>query len=499
MTAENAAGANCNWTFPYAWVKDGGPNEGGSIESRDSGFQPLVCETAQDDGTGYNLWVIIENGGTVQFSTSIVLFDKATTTTAAPTTTTTTTAPATTTTTNAALTTTTDTISTTTTTQAPTTTTTTESTSTTSNTTSEDSRADNMAEGLKYAIPIVVYPLIVLSFLAATVADLSQSKILIKLGRILWISTTELYMCCRTLALVGTMQIMSAAQQKVARSNLFSLGMIPIPPFDSSWDWHNMHYDTQRTRRSLAAMTTLQSDRVTLDLTYTLTGVFIAQILIWLVRGTIRVAKENLLCCNVNSKTHVVHRLDTLLLFPGPELVFFILILPGLVKNTFASFSQSDTSDNDIFASILLILIIFPVSVMFVLISTKTSQRLQHETEFRTQIPIMARKLEIRKRGDYDFMIPYLHVRDEIIWVDVSENKEYESQYVKRFDAVFCDYRINSVMKLIPLFYFVMYFMEGFVLGIIDFHSKETALWFMVVMYVVISIMSLQILRISFM
>ena len=52
MTAENAAGANCNWTFPYAWVKDGGPNEGGSIESRDSGFQPLVCETAQDDNTG---------------------------------------------------------------------------------------------------------------------------------------------------------------------------------------------------------------------------------------------------------------------------------------------------------------------------------------------------------------------------------------------------------------------------------------------------------------
>ena len=97
----------------------------------------------------------------------------------------------------------------------------------------------------------------------------------------------------------------------------------------------------------------------------------------------------------------------------------------------------------------------------------------------------MARKLEIRKRGDYDFEIPYLHVRDEIIWVDVSENKEYESQYVKRFDAVFCDYRINSVMKLIPLFYFVMYFMEGFVLGIIDFHSKETAFWLMILMYVV--------------
>ena len=411
----------------------------------------------------------------------------------------------------------------------------------------------------------MVYPLILFSFLAATLADLSQSKILVKLGRILWISTTELYMCCRTLALVGTMQIMSAAQQKVARSNLFSLGMIPIPPFDSSWDWHNMHYDTQRTRRSLAAMTTLQSDRVTLDLTYTLTGVFIAQILIWFVRGSIRVAKENLLCCNVKSKTHAVHRLDNLLLFPGPELVFFILILPGLVKNTFASFSQSDTSDNDIFASILLIFIIFPVSVMFVLVSTwcssakpensnhilqvlrisdfityshhytlehyegrlyysltlllkctfedyenltrasrsntgtKTSQRLQHESEFRTQISKRSREHEIRKRGNYDFTIPYLHVRDEIIWVDVSENKEYESQYVKRFDAVFCDYRINSVMKFIPLFYFVMYFMEGFVLGIIDFHSKETALWFMVVMYVVISIMSLQMLRISFM
>ena len=246
-----------------------------------------------------------------------------------------------------------------------------------------------------------------------------------------------------------------------------------------------MHYDTERTRRSL--MTTLQSDRVTLDLTYTLTGVFIAHILIWFLRGSIRVAKENLLCCNVKSKTHAVHRLDNLLLFPGPELVFFILILPGLVKNTFASFSQSDTSDNDIFASILLILYIVPVSVMFVMVSTKTSQRLHHETEFRTQIPIMARKLEIRKSGDYNFEIPYLHVLDEIIWVDVSENKEYESQYVKRFDAVFCEYRITSVMKLIPLFYFVMYFMEGFVLGIIDFHSKETALWFMIVMYVVFS------------
>ena len=168
-----------------------------------------------------------------------------------------------------------------------------------------------------------------------------------------------------------------------------------------------MHYDTERTRRSL--MTTLQSDRVTLDLTYTLTGVFIAQILIWFVRGTIRVAKENLLCCNVNSKTHAVHRLDNLLLFPGPELVFFILILPGLVKNTFASFSQSDTSDNDIFASILLIFIIFPVSVMFVLVSTKTSQRLQHESEFRTQIS--KKQLEIGRRSDYDFTIPYLHVR----------------------------------------------------------------------------------------
>ena len=71
--------------------------------------------------------------------------------------------------------------------------------------------------------------------------------------------------------------------------------------------------------------------------------------------------------------------------------------------------SQSDTSDNDIFASILLIFIIFPVSVMFVLVSTKTSQRLQHESEFRTQIS--KKQLEIGKRSDYDFTIPYLHVR----------------------------------------------------------------------------------------
>ena len=153
------------------------------------------------------------------------------------------------------------------------------------------------------------------------------------------------------------------------------------------------------------------------------------------------------------------------------------------MKNTFASFSQSDTSENDIFASALLVLIIFPVSVMFVLISTKTSQRLQHESEFRNQIPIMAGKLEISKSGDYNFEIPYLHIRDEIIWVDISESKEYESQYAKRFDAVFYEYRIQSVMKLIPLFYFVMYFAEGFVLGIVDFHSNETALWCMVVMY----------------
>jgi len=159
------------------------------------------------------------------------------------------------------------------------------------------------------------------------------------------------------------------------------------------------------------------------------------------------------------------------------------------------------------------------VSLIYVVISLKTSQRLQHETEFRTKIKHMTRKLEFTDhKVEYDFQIPYLHIRDEIIWLDVSRDKRCESQYVKRFDPVFYEYvfflycavsshnrththayihyihfyrntlrryRIHGVIKLIPIFFFVMYFTEGFVLGVIDFHSNEIALWLMIVLYFV--------------
>ena len=161
------------------------------------------------------------------------------------------------------------------------------------------------------------------------------------------------------------MQIMSAAQRKSQDQSF-------------RWVWFRFHHSIRvglaqhalrHGKNTSLAMTTLQSDRVTLDLTYTLTGVFIAQILIWFVRGTIRVAKENL-CVVTSTARHMQCIVWTTCYFFRDPAFFFILILPGLVKNTFASFSQSDTSDNDIFASILLIFIIFPVSVMFVLVST---------------------------------------------------------------------------------------------------------------------------------
>ena len=195
----------------------------------------------------------------------------------------------------------------------------------------------------------MVLPVILISYATAALASLYRSRKLVKLGRILWISTTELYMCVRTLALVGAMQIMSDAQHKVARSNFFALGMVPVPPFDSSWAWHDMNYDTNR-RRHLSLTNDIQSDRITLDLTYMLTGFLLAILLIWIVRGTIHLVRENILCCE--GKNNLVRKCDDLLLFPGPELVLFVLILPGLVKNTVAPFSQSGTSENDIIASL---------------------------------------------------------------------------------------------------------------------------------------------------
>ena len=87
-SAVNAAGAHCNTSFPYEYTD----NDGDTF-NRDTGFQPLVCTVAQDDGVGYRLWVAIERSGAIEHSTSALLYGKyeiqTTTSTAAPTTTTT--------------------------------------------------------------------------------------------------------------------------------------------------------------------------------------------------------------------------------------------------------------------------------------------------------------------------------------------------------------------------------------------------------------------------
>ena len=145
---------------------------------------------------------------------------------------------------------------------------------------------------------------------------------------------------------------------------------VPPPKLSEDWAWYDTSYgndpstessSTVQQRRRLNSEDTTTSSRVTLDLAYTISGLILVFVLLWILRGSIRIARENLCCCCDSSNEDTRHYLelaDDFMLFPNPELCVLMLGFTAVVKNIVAPFVVSSSASEHAAASVLFIFLI---------------------------------------------------------------------------------------------------------------------------------------------
>ena len=253
------------------------------------------------------------------------------------------------------------------------------------------------------------------------------------------------------------------------------------------WAWYDTSYgndpstessSTVQQRRRLNSEDTTTSSRVTLDLAYTVSGLILVFVLLWILRGSIRIARENLCCCCDSSNEDTRHYLelaDDFMLFPNPELCVLMLGFTAVVKNIVAPFVVSTSASEHVTASILFIFLVVPTLLCVLVVGLSTAHRLRVEKSFSDST---AKKDMVKSRQ------PFLHVEDEYNWVDKSLDGKFETEYVKRFGPIFYDFSSTSVKNLVPVFLFTTYFIEGIFFGVVDFYTPTAAIVSVIILYV---------------
>lgn len=330
-------------------------------------------------------------------------------------------------------------------------------------------------------LPIMTSALIVLVLITNVLVVTTFSSSLSSLLPLLNAACTELVVSIRTLSLMGTMQSASAVQQSLSRSVLFVNAMIP-PPNVGSWDWYDASYDSalpssnETFRGRLLEESSRVSRRANLDLSYQATGIVLLVGLFWLVRGSVRVALENLCCCECGgvSRKKYVRLMDRFMLFPNPELFVLICVFPGLTKNVTAALVENDTASSIAIASLLLVFVVVPTIILVAVISFHTASRLyveqtSHDTSMGTN----------EESSD---TTTYLHVSEEQKWVDASSDDVIKTEYVARYGPIFKDYSRKHVSDLLPLLIFGLHVLEGIVYGVVDTSDPNAGLWSSIVL-----------------
>jgi len=301
-----------------------------------------------------------------------------------------------------------------------------------------ESEASEVASAMAVQLSTGVVAISSVAIVSSFVASLSVYSSLALSTTALNIAMIELLLSTRALSLIGTMQGMSETQHSMARHFLYVNGMIPPPKLSENWDWYSTDYDlpsssssssnVTRRRRQLDTEDTTTSSRVTLDLTYTISGLIVMLALLWIVRGSIRIAIENLCCCCDASGGDVLHYLelaDDFMLFPQPELCMLMLIFTALTKNVMAPFTLSDDVTEHTIASLLFVFIIIPSLLCVIVVGFSASHRLSIEEDMRryartSNVSRNHKKKKKKKKRAIDLCHPYLHIENDIYWVDKS-------------------------------------------------------------------------------
>ena len=245
------------------------------------------------------------------------------------------------------------------------------------------SQASTVAGMMESQISVSVAAVSSVAILSSLVASLSVYSSLTLSTTCLNVALGELLLSAKTLSLVGSMQGMSETQQSMARSFLYVNAMVPPPKLSEDWTWYDTNYgndasvtssSTVRQRR-LNNEDTTTSSRVTLDLAYTVSGLILMFVVIWIMRGSIRIARENLCCCcdSRNEDTrHYLELADDFMLFPNPELCILMLGFTAMVKNIVAPFVVSEDSSEHTIASLLFIFIVVPILLCVLVVGLST-------------------------------------------------------------------------------------------------------------------------------
>eukprot|EP00938_MAST-03A_sp_MAST-3A-sp1_P002912 g2912.t1 len=294
------------------------------------------------------------------------------------------------------------------------------------NSTCSKSQANMIASVMESQISLSVASVSSVAILSSLVGSLSVYSSLALSTTFLNVALGELLLTVKTVSLIGSMQGMSETQQSMARSFLYVNAMVPPPKLSEDWTWYDTSYgidastessSTLQQRRRLNSEDTTTSSRVTLDLAYTISGLILVFVLLWILRGSIRIARENLCCCCDSSNEDTRHYLelaDDFMLFPNPELCVLMLGFTAVVKNIVAPFVVSSSASEHAAASVLFIFLIVPTLLCVFVVGLSTSHRLRVEKSFSDST---AKKDMVKSRQ------PFLHVEDEFIWVDKSLGK----------------------------------------------------------------------------